>query len=227
MTINKHRCSLRLFGDITIFNMSCPYGPASHSQKRPERLCVCAGRKRWKNWARGRNNLLNSHTIIKKAEWFSLRHLRRSWSQIQQVSCSSAEGLVIRGLAEVSGGGGNDWWPWGECQNYKSNWAWPTAPIKFIYIFTLHPLLKLLCLDDSKRREAMIRLVLVWVGGWIHFILYRLAYPYPLLCSGLKGSFIFCVLWWRLYNYSSLSVVKLPRTRSVRHFKAVHALCEI
>lgn len=54
----------------------------------------------------GRKNLLHSHTIIKKAEWFSLRHLRRSWSQIQQVSCSSAEGLVIRGLAGAGGGGG-------------------------------------------------------------------------------------------------------------------------
>lgn len=179
MTINKYRCSLRLFGDITILNMSCPHGPASRSQKRPEQLCMCAGKKRRRNWVRWRKNLLNSHTIIKKAEWFSLRHLRRSWSQIQQVSCSSAEGLVIRGLAGVSGGGGNDWWPWGECQNYKSNWAWPTAPIKFIYIFTLRPLLKLLCLDDLKRREAMIRLVLVRVGGWIHFILYWLAYPYP------------------------------------------------
>lgn len=42
--------------------------------------------------------LLDSHTIIKEAAWFSLRSGRPSWSEIQQVSCSSAEGLVIRGF---------------------------------------------------------------------------------------------------------------------------------
>lgn len=179
MSINKYRCSPRLFGDITAARPRYEYESARPGQKHSEQLCMNAGRKRWRNWARGRMNLLDSHTIIKKAEWFSLRHLRRSWSQIQQVSRSSAEGLVIRGLAGVSGEGEDDWWPWGECQNYKSNWAWPIAPIKFIYIFTLCPLLKLLCLDDSKPREAMIRLALVRVGGWTHFILYWLVYPYP------------------------------------------------
>lgn len=168
MSINKYRCSPRLFGDITAAR------PRYDLSETPRAALHARGEKEM----RGRKNLLDSHTIIKAAEWFSLRHLRRSWSQIQQVSCSSAEGLVIRGLAGVSGGeGGDDWWPWGECQNYKSNWAWPTAPIKFIYIFTLRPLLKLLCLDDSKRREAMIRLSLVRVGGWTHFILYWLVYP--------------------------------------------------
>lgn len=163
MTVNKYRCFPRL----------------SQWHQRPSREIVKPEPPRAALRVQG-ENLLHSHTIIKKAEWFSLRHLRHSWSQIQQVSYSSAEGLVIRGLAGAGGGGGNDWWPWGECQNYKSNWAWPTAPIKFIYIFTSRPHLKLHCLDDLKRREAMILLLLVRVGGWIHIFFYFIDLPIPI-----------------------------------------------
>ena len=48
----------------------------------------------------------------------------------------------------------------GECQNHKSKIGLTSsrAPIKFIYICTLPPPLKHLCLDVSKRREAPIYL---------------------------------------------------------------------
>lgn len=49
-------------------------------------------------------NPSDSHTIIKRPEWFSLKHLKPSWLEMQQVSCSSAGGLVIEGLAGVSRG---------------------------------------------------------------------------------------------------------------------------
>lgn len=51
-----------------------------------------------------REPIRQSHTIIKGPEWFSLKHLKPSWLEMQQVSCSSAGGLVIEGLAEVSRG---------------------------------------------------------------------------------------------------------------------------
>lgn len=49
-------------------------------------------------------NPSDSRTIIKGPEWFSLKHLKPSWLEMQQVSCSSAGGLVIEGLAGVSRG---------------------------------------------------------------------------------------------------------------------------
>ncbi len=96
MSINKSRCSPVTSPLLVLDTIRL---------KRPEQLCMRAGRKRWEG-----ERTCSIVTIIKAAEWFSLRHLRRSWSQIQQVSCSSAEGLVIRGLAGVSGGGGGRWW---------------------------------------------------------------------------------------------------------------------
>lgn len=112
-------------------------------------------------------NLSNSHTIIKGPEWFSLKHLKPSWLEMQQVSCSSAGGLVIEGWAAVRRGR-DDWWPQGECQSHKSSRAWPTAPINFIYICTLCPPLKFLCLVHLK-------LWCVWCGSrWGFYLLYPL-----------------------------------------------------
>lgn len=68
-----------------------------------------------------------------KTEWFLLWHLKTQLPLPQQVSCSSAEGLVIQaeggtllkaGGAETKGlgrGKGMTNRPWGECQNHKSN----------------------------------------------------------------------------------------------------------
>lgn len=58
--------------------------------------------------------------------------------------------------------------------------AWPQAPIKFIYIFTLRPPLKRLCLDISKQRDAPIYLATELsqrTGSW------DLVYPAPTVCS--------------------------------------------
>lgn len=51
--------------------------------------------------------------------------------------------------------------------------AWPQVPIKFIYIFTLRPPLKRLCLDISKQRDVPIYLATKRsqkTGSWDQFI---------------------------------------------------------
>ena len=75
------------------------------------------------------DSLSNSHTIMKGFDWFLLWHLKPSWPCIQQVGCSSAEGLVVRGVGwgrdlALGGGVGSKGMTDGprvECQNHKSN----------------------------------------------------------------------------------------------------------
>lgn len=112
------------------------------------------------------DSLSNSHTIIKGFDWFLLWHLKPSWPCIQQVGCSSAEGLVVRGVGwgrdlALGGGVGSKGWRMGLGLNAKTinpTSAWPQVPIKFIYIFTLRTPLKCLCLDISKQHDMPIYL---------------------------------------------------------------------
>lgn len=124
---------------------------------------------------------------LKGTELFLLWHLKPSWPWIQQVGCSSAEGLVILGWGRDLAGAGEvgteglgrakKGWRMGLGVNAKTinpTSAWPQVPIKFIYIFTLRPPLKRLCLDISKHRDVPIYLATKLsqrpAGSWERFI---------------------------------------------------------
>lgn len=108
----------------------------------------------------------------RETECLLLWHLKPSCPWIQQVSSSSAQGLVIHcwgrtllkqeGLGPRGLVGARGWWM-GLGVNAKTinpTSTWPQVPIKFIYIFTLHPPLKHLCLDIWKQHDVPIWYVL-------------------------------------------------------------------
>jgi len=154
-------------------------------------------------------------TVVKITEWFLLWHLKSSRPRIQQVGCSSAEGLVMRvggrGRDLARGGGvGAKGWRMGLGVNAKiinPTSAWPEVPIKFIYIFTLRPPLKRLCLDISKQRDVPIYLATKLSkkpGSWDQFIppwpdglsahifsCSRIRQKDLLLIAGLRKEFLF------------------------------------